>query len=256
MFAVDLSGKKENLLALSYLLENGQEVGLVTTVFGGASPIETASMVAALSKQLQKEVAVYPGRCSALFAGAEEGHTPAATALAQFLLGQTEPVTIVTLGPLTNLALCLLTTPECKEKVAQVVAAGGSTYGGEVTTAAEVNIYADPEAARVVLEAGVPVTLCTIDPLRDLADDAMAALCKKYQSHIVGSLPGFSDLPADSLPKAYLVLDCLLCPTAILLKRTNVVIDLDGEATRGSTVCDIAGKSGNAPNCTVVLAYR
>lgn len=256
MFAVDLSGKKENLLALSYLLENGQEVGLVTTVFGGASPIETASTVTALSKLLQKEVAVYPGRCSALFAGLEGKHTPASKALAQFLLGQKEPVTVVTLGPLTNLALCLLTAPECKEKVAKVVAAGGSTYGGEVTTAAEANIYADPEAARVVFEAGVPVALCTIDPLRDLADGAMAELSKKYQSHVVASLPGFLALPTDSLPKAYLVLDCLLCPAALLLKQTNVVIDLDGEATRGSTVCDIAGKSGNAPNCTVALAYR
>src|SRR5688572_20754263 len=69
-----------------------------------------------------------------------------------------EPVT-----PLTNVAMAFLRAPEIKEKVARIVLMGGAAHFGNVTPAAEFNIYVDPEAAAVVFAAGVPVTMVGLD---------------------------------------------------------------------------------------------
>ena len=61
------------------------------------------------------------------------------------------PITIVAIGPLTNIALLLATYPEVKSNIKQIVIMGGSSGRGNVTPLAEFNIYCDPEAANIVL---------------------------------------------------------------------------------------------------------
>ena len=65
--------------------------------------------------------------------------------------GKHFPITIVAIGPLTNIALLLATYPEIKSKIKQIVIMGGSSGRGNVTPLAEFNIYCDPEAANIVL---------------------------------------------------------------------------------------------------------
>jgi purine nucleosidase len=73
-------------------------------------------------------------------------------------------VTVCTLGPMTNLAAALQRAPDVAPRIARVVAMGGGVFeGGNVTPAAEFNIFVDPHAADVVFRSGVPITLVPLD---------------------------------------------------------------------------------------------
>src|ERR1700734_4541939 len=68
-------------------------------------------------------------------------------------------ITIVAIGPLTNIALALRADPELAAMIPAIVIMGGSLSGGNMTPAAEFNFYVDPEAARIVFDAGIPLTM-------------------------------------------------------------------------------------------------
>ena len=88
----------------------------------------------------------------------------AVVALAELLLTSDEPVTVAAIGPLTNLALLLGVFPEAAARIGRLVVMGGSAArGGNVTAAAEFNIWADAEAAQRVLTAGLPTVLVGLD---------------------------------------------------------------------------------------------
>lgn len=73
------------------------------------------------------------------------------------------PITLATLGPLTNLAVALIQAPDIAQAMARVVAMGGALGRGNVTPNAEFNLYADPHAAQVVVNAGLNLTLIPLD---------------------------------------------------------------------------------------------
>lgn len=66
-------------------------------------------------------------------------------------------------GPQTNLAIALLAYPDLKEKIKRVVIMGGCLIGGNMTQASEFNAYVDPEALRIVVNAGIPITMVGLD---------------------------------------------------------------------------------------------
>ncbi|HEX2728175.1 MAG TPA: nucleoside hydrolase, partial [Rubrobacteraceae bacterium] len=94
---------------------------------------------------------------AATFGADERG---AVRLIADTLRASTEPVTLVPVGPLTNIALLLREHPELKDRIARISLMGGSIGLGNTTPAAEFNIYVDPEAAREVFESGLPITMC------------------------------------------------------------------------------------------------
>lgn len=96
---------------------------------------------------------------------------------ADVLRTATEPVTIASIGPMTNTALLLAAHPELAGRIGRIVVMGGALAGGNTTAAAEFNVHADPEAAhRVLTQAEVPVTLVPLDlTMRCLADGAWLA---------------------------------------------------------------------------------
>jgi inosine-uridine nucleoside N-ribohydrolase len=75
-------------------------------------------------------------------------------------------ITIVAIGPLTNIALALRADPELAAMIPAIVIMGGSLSGGNMTPAAEFNLYVDPEAARIVFDAGIPLTMVGLDVTR------------------------------------------------------------------------------------------
>jgi inosine-uridine nucleoside N-ribohydrolase len=79
------------------------------------------------------------------------------------LKASNEKVTLVPTGPLTNVALALIKAPEIREKISDIVLMGGGVYDSNITPAAEFNIYVDPEAARIVFQSGVPLTMIGLD---------------------------------------------------------------------------------------------
>src|SRR6266404_7452041 len=87
-------------------------------------------------------------------------------------------VTLIPIGPLTNIATALKLDPELAGMVRGIVLMGGSLYGGNITPAAEFNIYVDPEAARIVFQSGVPITMVGLDVTRktSLTDDHVRTL--------------------------------------------------------------------------------
>lgn len=73
-----------------------------------------------------------------------------------------EKVIMVAVGPLTNLGMALRMCPEMKENIEKIVIMGGGVHKGNITPCAEANFYHDPEAAKIVLESGIP---CDVVPL-------------------------------------------------------------------------------------------
>jgi inosine-uridine nucleoside N-ribohydrolase len=88
----------------------------------------------------------------------------AVTLMVDVLSAAEEPVTIVPIGPLTNIALLLAAHPGIKSKIDRLVIMGGGIEGGNVTPSAEFNVWIDPEAARrVLVDEDIPVTLVPLD---------------------------------------------------------------------------------------------
>src|SRR5438105_11054036 len=75
-------------------------------------------------------------------------------------------ITLITIGPLTNVAMALDLDPDLHGMIPRIVMMGGSLSGGNITPAAEFNIYVDPEAARIVFQSGIPVTMVGLDVTR------------------------------------------------------------------------------------------
>lgn len=87
----------------------------------------------------------------------------AVLALRNRIIHSEELVTLVPIGPLTNIALLLKTFPEVKENIAQIVLMGGAVEGGNATPVAEFNIFADPHAAKIVFESDIEIVMCGLD---------------------------------------------------------------------------------------------
>ncbi|MFR2846486.1 MAG: nucleoside hydrolase [Hungatella hathewayi] len=90
----------------------------------------------------------------------------AAAFMHKTLMEAKEPVTILALAPLTNLALLLENYPECKPNIERIVFMGGSIRTGNPTPVSTFNVLVDPEAAKYVLKSGVPFHMCPLDTTR------------------------------------------------------------------------------------------
>ncbi|WP_376797192.1 nucleoside hydrolase [Thermogemmatispora sp.] len=106
---------------------------------------------------------------------------PAAIFLSERIKAAPGAITLVAVGPLTNLALAVRLAPEISQQVREVVIMGGALrVPGNVTPVAEFNIYADPEAAHIVFHAGWPLRLVSLDTTRQvgLTRAQFAPLCR------------------------------------------------------------------------------
>jgi purine nucleosidase len=177
-------------------------------------------------------------------------------------------VTLVTLGPLTNVAMALLRDPALAGKVSRCVIMGGTGQGhGNVTPVAEYNIWADPEAARIVFEAGLPITMvgwdisytyATFDPeeaarLRAVGTP-VAAFCVDIQRVLQHYALATTKLPGWDLPDPIAMAIALDPTTATATKRTFVAVETEGVWGRGQTIIDHLGITDLPPNAEVVVS--
>ncbi|MEU4739989.1 nucleoside hydrolase [Actinosynnema sp. NPDC023658] len=113
----------------------------------------------------------------------------AVTLLRELLEQADRPVTIVPIGPLTNIALLLATHPHLKPKIGRLVVMGGGVNGGNITATAEFNVWSDPEAARrVLVEEDVPTTLVPMDLTR------RCAVSSRWLDDLAGTSPAAATL--------------------------------------------------------------
>ncbi len=166
-------------------------------------------------------------------------------------------VTLCLLGPATNLAVALVKAPEIAERIAEVVwMAGARSEGGNVTPAAEFNVHADPDAARVLLGSGVPLTLLPLDLTHQvrLTPDRMARLLRvgTAAARAVAALFAGDDGPVRERGGSPLHDPCviahLLRPGLFTGQRINVMVETGSPLTLGMTVADRYGVTGRAPN--------
>jgi inosine-uridine nucleoside N-ribohydrolase len=91
---------------------------------------------------------------------------PASELIRQIVQKYPHEVTLITIGPLTNVAAALNSDAELAGMIRALVMMGGSLSGGNITPAAEFNVYVDPEAARIVFQSGIPLTMVGLDVTR------------------------------------------------------------------------------------------
>ena len=175
-------------------------------------------------------------------------------------------ITLVTLGPLTNVATALLRDPSIADEVARCVIMGGIGFGyGNIVPAAEYNIWVDPDAAKIVFESGLPIQMVgwdvshksatftaeEADELRRVSD--LAAFCVDIQKALRAF--GISYLKQDGfdLPDPIAMAVALAPEVATVTKHLRVDVETKSELTRGATVIDHLRISGRAPNADIVL---
>ena len=177
-------------------------------------------------------------------------------------------IVLVAVGPLSNLAAAIALDPAFPGHVAELVIMGGAIDKSNVTPSAEFNIWADPEAAAVVLAAAFPkITLVPLDAthqalisreqcgqLRALGSSAGKAAAELVEFRI----GGYEAHQPTGVPQTAPVHDAvciaaLVDPKVIETRFVNVVIETRGDYTVGRTVVDHEKRTTRAPNCHVAL---
>lgn len=186
-------------------------------------------------------------------------NVPAFQAMYERLMASPEPLTLVTIGPLTNIALLLTHYPACTAKINRLVMMGGSAGRGNFTPNAEFNIAIDPEAAARVFESGLDIVMCGLDVTHQavLTPDYLAALpALNRTGQLLHAL--FSHYRAGSMTTGLRMHDLcaiawLLRPELFTLKRCFVAVETRGDYTAGTTVVDIEGRLNRPANAQVAL---
>lgn len=186
-------------------------------------------------------------------------NVPAFQAMYERLMASPEPLTLVTIGPLTNIALLLTHYPACTAKINRLVMMGGSAGRGNFTPNAEFNIAIDPEAAARVFESGIEIVMCGLDVTHQavLTPDYLAALpALNRTGQLLHAL--FSHYRAGSMTTGLRMHDLcaiawLLRPELFVLKRCFVAVETRGDYTAGTTVVDIDGRLNRPANAQVAL---
>ena len=187
--------------------------------------------------------------------------------LIELLLKSDGDITLVATGPLTNVAMAMRREPAIIPKIKAISLMGGAANLGNVTPAAEFNIWVDPEAAAIVLACGRPITMSPLEvthqarateevltrlraaqrPIATFVCELLAFYGKTYSANF-----GFSAPPVHDPCAVAAVID----PTLVLTRTIRVEIETTGEWTAGRTVCDVYGKLGKEPNVHVGYALE
>lgn len=156
-------------------------------------------------------------------------------------------ITLVPIGPLTNIALALRAAPDLAEMVPQIVLMGGSLSGGNETPSAEFNFYVDPEAAAMVFDSGIPIMMVGLDVTEKvvLTEERLRRLeantkrVSRAAARIARSLvetyrkKGHGEWPVLNDP---LAVSALLDPAILTFEDYHVEIETAGTFTAGESV--------------------
>jgi purine nucleosidase len=196
--------------------------------------------------------------------GPADGH--AVDYLAAAISAEPGQITLIAIGPLTNIALALRRYPHLASQVGSFVIMGGSAGRGNATPAAEFNIAADPEAAAIVFGAGWPVTMIGLDvtlqaPVTAAVRDRMRGLGRLADDLLLPSLSGYrgnargpGSEPADG-PAVHDVcaVASVAAPGLITCVPARVEVETAGRWTAGMTVTDFAAAAWEC-NAQVAVA--
>ena len=172
-------------------------------------------------------------------------------------------IEIIAIGPLTNIALAILTDPHFSENVGHLTIMGGAIHGGNATASAEFNIWADPEAAKIVFNAGIPMTMIGLDVTNQAilgfdvvdrwkgSDNAVVRTAGELLfsfHHLFDGIGAKGYALHDPLTIAY-VMD----PTLVTTQDLYIDVETKNTLANGKTVADELHVTGNNPNVSAAV---
>ena len=289
-FIIDTDTASDDAVALVMALRHPAIQVEAITVVAGNVPLPQALQNALYTAELcGARAPVYAGRAAPLLrelATAQEvhgndgmgdiglpvhGRMPAdgnaIDVLREVIHANAGEITLVTLGPLTNVALALLTEPDLASKVKECYIMGGIGAGhGNVTPLAEFNIWVDPEAAKIVYESGMNITMvgwdiswkyATFDAaqaeeIRSIGTP-LAEFVVNIQSTLTDYAKAATGLAGFDLPDPITVA-AAIDPSICAYKNFRVDVTTGEGLERGVTVVDVLGVTGRAPQIRVATS--
>ncbi len=181
--------------------------------------------------------------------------------IAGLVAASPRPVTLIPTGPLTNVALLLARHPAAAERLERIVLMGGAIAEGNVTPAAEFNVWADPEAARRVFESGLDVTMIGLDVThkalvtpehgaRLRASGRVGAVVADLLDFFYEFHRGTYGFPGSPVHDAVAVAH-VVSPGLVETLERRVDVECGSELCRGRTVVDLWRRTGREPNARV-----
>lgn len=180
----------------------------------------------------------------------------------------TDPIALVPVAPLSNIAAALALDAKFVERVPELIIMGGGHALGNVTASAEFNIWADPEAAAIVFSAGfAKITLVPLDATHQALItqehctqlEALGTPAGQAAAAFIGHRIAVHDahqrqaIPHSTPVHDALAVGALTQPGLITTRRLHVAVETRGDLTVGRTVIDTHGRGTGVPNCDVAL---
>ncbi len=194
----------------------------------------------------------------------EEPEKAAWDALCEAAVKYGGSLTLIATGPLTNIATAFLKYPKLPGLLKKILIMGGGTQEGNITPAAEFNMYADPDAAKIVFKAGAPIVLCPLDvtervrltqeelqEIKGYGNEAGPFLYEMLQKPLQYHLSIGNDGAElhDCFPVLYLA-----CPELFDTEEAGVAVETKGGISLGKTVTDLySDKQFDFRNALVAL---
>ena len=173
-------------------------------------------------------------------------------------------VTLIPTGPLTNIAMFLQAHPELHDRIEHISFMGGSTERGNWTPYAEFNIWADPEAADIVLRSGLPLIMSGLNITHQaLATPQVLARISALNTELAHTIVKLLDFFAETYRDVFAMPDppvhdpvalaIIIDASVAKLVSAPVAVELTGTLTRGATVVDLYGNTGQQANVEVAM---
>jgi len=270
---IDCDPGIDDIIALSFAIANEDKLNIlgITTVAGNQSIEKVTSNTLKLISFFNKDIKVAKGQKGPLLRdkcviskvhgenGMGDYELPepkimlssdnAITFLRDTILGCEDMVTLVPIGPLTNIALLIKTFPEVVNKIELLSIMGGSTDVGNYTPSAEFNVWADPEAASIVFKSGIPIVMSGLNVTHTTGlyrEDVDSLLKSKGKvTHMCGEILDFY-FKGDHVNNGKFTpihdacsIMYLLYPEIYKFRHMNVEVDCSEGLNRGNTVTDV-----------------
>lgn len=283
---IDCDPGIDDVVALCFAIANEDKFNIlgITTVAGNQSIENVTNNAIGLMSFLNKDIKIAKGSKSPLlrqkrpainvhgangvgdyqFTHTKELYSNNAVVfLRDTIMASEEKVTLVPVGPLTNIALLIKTFPEVMDKIELLSIMGGSTGIGNTTQLAEFNIWADPEAARIVFDSKLPIVMSGLNVTHStgLFKEDIDELLKSTGrvTKMCGEIINFY-FKGDHVRKGTFTpihdacaLMYLIHPELYKFKQMPVIVDCSEELNRGTTVCDFREWIGNDESYPKVL---
>ncbi|MGB1505316.1 MAG: nucleoside hydrolase [Acidimicrobiales bacterium] len=270
--APDVKVEALTVVAGNVALDQAVQNALYTVEICGASVPVYCGLDKPMMRPLENAADIHGadgmGDCGLVLSGRTPTEGRAVDVIVDTILGSPGEITLVCLGPLTNIAAALLRAPEIADAVGRVVVMGGTgVHGpGNVSAMAEYNFWADPEAASLVTGSGMPlefvgwdisITSAIKTPDRYTTLEAIDTPLSRFAIDVSRAVKRFADdngMEGDDLPDP-IAMAHAIDPSVSEVSRLHVNVMFGDGGQRGVLEIDRMGFIGGEPNVDVVTHY-